>query len=75
MLNMLAITNSATESEEAAGVFATFKPFSFAYSASILSIPTPPLTTNFKFAQLSIMSFLTFVALLTVSTSIEFELI
>ena len=68
-------TISATEMDDAAGVFATSIPLLLAYSTSILSIPTPPRPINFKLGHLSINSFLTFVALLTSKTSIDSELI
>jgi len=73
--NKCANTNSATDSEEAAGVLITSIPFSRAYSTSILSIPTPPRPIIFRDGQLSIISFRTLVALRTKSTSILCSLI
>ena len=73
--NKCAKTNSATDSEEAAGVLITLNPFSRAYSTSMLSIPTPPLPIIFRLGQASIRSFLTVVALRTKSATIDSELI
>ena len=47
--------------------------FDLAYSTSMLSIPTPPLPIIFRLGQLSIISFLTCVALLTNKVEIEFS--
>ena len=73
ILNKCAITSSATDCEDAAGVLITISPLSRAYSTSILSIPTPPLPIILTDLQWSIISFLTCVALLTKITSIEFS--
>jgi len=53
-------------------VLATLIPFSVAYATSILSTPTPPRIINFNLPvsqALSIIGCLTFVALLTTTTS------
>ena len=62
-------TNSATDSEEAAGVLITCNPLSRAYSTSILSIPTPPRPIILRLGQASIKSLRTLVALLTSSAT------
>ena len=58
-LNKWAKTSSATEFDDAAGVFITNISLDFAYSTSMLSIPTPPRPTIFKDLHLSIRFFLT----------------
>ena len=57
------------EIEDAAGVLITCIFLFFAYSTSILSIPTPPLPIIFNPGHSSIKSFLALVALLTSNTS------
>ena len=68
-------TSSATDLDEAAGVLMTLIFFDLAYSTSMLSIPTPPLPIILRLGQLSIISFLTCVALLTNKVEIEFSFI
>ncbi|MOA39402.1 hypothetical protein D3C78_1611810 [compost metagenome] len=72
-VNKCANTNSATESDDEAGVLTTAKPLPLAYSTSILSIPTPPLPINFRLGQASIKSLRTLVAERTVIASYSFK--
>ena len=66
------MVSSATEAEEAAGVFRTVMPFSSAYFTSILSTPTPPRMMSLRrpaAAASSITGTRTLVALRTTMTS------
>ena len=73
--NMWPIASSATELEEAFGVFFTVMPLSSAYFTSMLSTPTPPRIISFNLPPFASSMWLarTFVALRTTTASKSFS--